>query len=111
MIRSIATGDVQMGDWLKLLGKELIVSLLLGITMGVGVILIALFRSPEIIWVVSLTMVLTVITGSLIGLSLPFIFTKLKIDPATASAPLITSIADICGVVIYSSIATWYFGL
>jgi magnesium transporter len=111
MIRSIATGDVQMGDWLKLLGKELIVSLLLGITMGVGVILIALFRSPEIIWVVSLTMVLTVITGSLIGLSLPFIFTKLKIDPATASAPLITSIADICGVVIYFSIATWYFGL
>ncbi|HPW65815.1 MAG TPA: magnesium transporter [Salinivirgaceae bacterium] len=111
MIRSLATGDVKMNDWARLLGKELIVSLLLGITMGVGVVLIALFRSPEIILVVSLTMVLTVITGSLIGLLLPFVFTKFKLDPATASAPLITSIADICGVMIYFSIATWYFGL
>jgi magnesium transporter len=56
-------------------------------------------------------MVLSVMTGSLIGMLMPFIFTKLKIDPATASAPLITSIADISGVVIYFSIASWYFGM
>jgi magnesium transporter len=56
-------------------------------------------------------MVLTVMSGSLIGLTLPFVFTKLNIDPATASAPLITSLADILGVIIYFSIATWYFGL
>jgi magnesium transporter len=42
---------------------------------------------------------------------LPFVFTKFGIDPATASAPLITSIADISGVLIYFSIATWYLGL
>ena len=83
------------------------VSLFLGLTMAVGVAAIASFRSPEIIWVVSLTMILIVMTGSLIGMLLPFIFTKLKLDPATASAPLITSIADICGVLIYFSVATW----
>jgi magnesium transporter len=55
-------------------------------------------------------MVLTVLNGRLIGLLLPFAFTKLKLDPATASAQLITSIDDISGVVIYFSIASWYFG-
>lgn len=109
MIRSLAIGDVKMADWYRLISRELIVSLLLGLTMAVGVALVASFRAPEIIIVVSLTMVLIVMTGSVVGLLLPFIFTKLKIDPATASAPLITSIADICGVIIYFSIASWYF--
>ncbi|HDP55308.1 MAG TPA: magnesium transporter [Bacteroidetes bacterium] len=111
MIRSLATGEVERKDWLILVGKEFLVSLLLGVTMAIGVSLIASFRAPEIITVLSLTMTLTVIAGSLIGLLLPFIFTVLKLDPATASAPLITSIADIMGVLIYFSIATWYFGL
>lgn len=111
MIRSLAVGDVEITDWFRLLGKEFLVSLLLGVTMAVGVSLIASFRAPEIILVVALTMVLTVITGSLIGLLLPFIFTRINIDPATASAPLITSLADISGVLIYFSLATWILGL
>lgn len=110
MIRSLAIGDVKLSDWYKLIGKEIVVSFLLGTTMAIGVALVASFRAPEIIFVVSLTMILIVITGSLIGMLLPFVFTKIKLDPATASAPLITSIADICGVLIYFSIATWYFG-
>lgn len=109
MIRSLATGDVEMKDWIKLIGKELGVSLLLGVTMALGVSLVASFRAPEIVFVVASTMILTVMAGSLIGLTLPFIFTRLRLDPATASAPLITSIADITGVIIYFSIATWYF--
>jgi magnesium transporter len=42
---------------------------------------------------------------------LPFVLTRLGWDPATASAPLITSLADISGVLIYFSIATWLLGL
>jgi len=110
MIRSLAVGDVKMNDWIKLLGKEVFVSLLLGITMAGGVSLVASFRAPEVITVVAGTMILNVMAGSMIGLLLPFIFTKFKVDPATASAPLITSIADITGVMIYFSIASWYFG-
>ena len=72
--------------------------------------MVAGFRAPEVMIVVAITMILTVIVGSILGMLLPFIFTKLKVDPATASAPLITSIADISGVIIYFSIATWYFG-
>jgi len=111
MIRALAIGDVEIKDWLRLLGKEFFVSLLLGLTMAVGAALIASFRAPQIIFVVAVTMVLTVITGSLIGLLLPFIFTRLRLDPATASAPLITSLADISGVLIYFSVATWILGL
>ncbi|MCD8166629.1 MAG: magnesium transporter [Bacteroides sp.] len=110
MIRSLAVGDVEMKNWVRLLGKELIVSLLLGLTMAVGVSLIAAVRAPEVIFVVAATMVLTVMAGSMIGLVLPFIFTRLKLDPATASAPLITSLSDILGVLIYFSVASWYFG-
>jgi len=106
MIRSLAVGDVEMKDWFRLVGKEFLVSFMLGITMAAGVTLIASFRAPQIILIVSLTMVLTVMAGSVTGLVVPFIFTKLKIDPATASAPLITSIADIMGVLIYFSIAS-----
>lgn len=111
MIRSLAVGDVELKDWYKLIWKELLVSVLLGVTMAVAASLVASFRAPDIILVLFITMVLIVITGSLVGLLLPFIFTKLKLDPATASAPLITSIADICGVIIYFSVATWILGI
>ena len=110
MIRSLAMGDVKMADWGRLIGKELIVSLFLGLTMAVGVSIVASFRAPEVMFVVATTMILTVLMGSVVGLILPFVFTKLNLDPATASAPLITTIADISGVIIYFSIASWWLG-
>ncbi|MCB4960976.1 magnesium transporter, partial [Streptococcus mutans] len=83
-----------------------------GITMAAAVSVVGFMRGgAEIAVVVALTMTIVVMVGSLIGMSLPFIFNKLKLDPATASAPLITSIADIVGVLIYFSIAAWYLGL
>ena len=110
MIRYLALGEIQLSDWYKLIGRELLVSLLLGLTMAASVAAVASFRAPEVIIVVCIAMVINVMLGSLIGLLLPFIFTKLKVDPATASAPLVTSLADICGVLIYFSIASKYFG-
>ena len=106
MIRALAMGDVEIRDWTKLLGKEILVSLLLGLTMALGVSFVSAFRAPEIMLVLAVTMTLIVIVGSLIGMLLPFIFTRLKIDPATASAPLITSLADILGVLIYFTVAS-----
>ena len=111
MIRSLAIGDVKVSDWYKLIAKEVGVALLLGVTMALAVGLVASFRAPEVMVVVCVTMVIVVLVGSLIGLLLPFIFTRLRLDPATASAPLITSIADISGVIIYFSIASWYFNI
>jgi len=55
--------------------------------------------------------VLIVTVGSLIGMILPFILQRFKLDPATASAPLVTSIADASGVLIYFALATAILGL
>jgi magnesium transporter len=111
MVRALATGDVKRSDWFRLLGKEIGVAFLLGVTMAVGVAAIAAYRAPEILLVVSLTMTLIVLWGSVVGMLLPFVLTRIGRDPAAASAPLITSIADISGVLIYFSIATWYLGI
>jgi magnesium transporter len=107
MVRALATGDVMLGDWGRLVGREIGVALLLGIVMAAAVSLLGIIRGgPEIAAVVSLTMVCVVLVGSLVGMSLPFVLSLMKLDPATASAPLITSIADAVGVVIYFTVAT-----
>lgn len=111
MVRALATGDVVLRDWLRMLGREFGVALLLGLTMALAVSGIGIFRGgPDIALVVALSMVLIVLVGSLIGMSLPFLLSRFKLDPATASAPLITSIADASGVVIYLSIAVLILG-
>lgn len=107
MVRALATGDVQARHWFKLWGKELGVAIALGLTMGAAVWGIGLWRGgQEVAMVVALSMVAVVTVGSMVGMLLPFILTKMNLDPATASAPLITSIADISGILIYFSIAT-----
>ncbi len=109
MVRALATGDVELGDWLWLLGRELAVAVALGVTLAVGVSALGLLRGgPAVAVVVAATTVLVVILGSLTGMSLPFLLSRLGLDPAAASAPLVTSIADVFGVMIYLAIATWY---
>lgn len=112
MVRALATGEVVLRDWAGMLGRELVVAGLLGATMALAVMGLGLWRGgPEIALVVALSMQIVVIVGSLIGMSLPFLLSRLKLDPATASAPLITSIADAAGVLIYFAIATAVLGL
>lgn len=111
VVRGIATGDVQSRDWMRMAGKEFGVSLALALTMAAAVFIVGYFRGGAALGlVVALTMTIVVVVGSLVGLLLPFIFTRFDLDPATASAPLVTSIADITGVIIYFSIATWILG-
>jgi magnesium transporter len=112
MVRALATGTVRMKDWFRLLGKEIFIALGIGLIMAVAVSSIGFYRGGvEIAIIVSVTMVIVVLFGSLVGMSLPFGLQKLNLDPATASAPLVTSIADIGGVLIYLTLATWYLGL
>ncbi|EKT4486570.1 MULTISPECIES: magnesium transporter [Shewanella] len=106
MVRALATGEVVLKDWLSLLAKELFVAGLLGATMAIAVFTLGYWRGGDIALVVALTMQLVVIIGSLIGMSLPFLLSKFKLDPASASAPLVTSIADIIGVIVYFNVAT-----
>jgi magnesium transporter len=107
MVRALATGEVVIRDWSSMLARELAVAALLGVTMAAAVSVIGIYRGgPEIAAVVSASMILVVLVGSLVGMSLPFILSRLNMDPAMASAPLITSIADASGVIIYLYIAS-----
>lgn len=107
VIRAMALGTIQMRDWLKLLIRELFVAGALGITMGLGISFMGILRGRNltVASVVVIAMIVNVIVGSLIGILLPFIFTRFKKDPATASTPLITTLADIIGTGIYLGIA------
>ena len=107
MVRALAMGDVELGDWGRLLGKEIVVALALGLSMAGAVAIIGVVRGgPMIGLVVALTMITVVIVGSIIGTGMPFLLSRFNYDPATASTPLITSLADISGVLIYFAIAS-----
>ncbi|MWJ29229.1 magnesium transporter [Halomonas sp. ZH2S] len=107
MVRGMATGDVGIKDWGKLLGRELLVAGSLGITMAIAVTPIGIMRGGDAVAVVvALSMVIIVLFGSLLGMCLPFVLERFKVDPATASAPLVTTLIDASGVLIYFSIAT-----
>jgi magnesium transporter len=107
MVRGMATGEVKLADWGWIVGRELLVAGLLGLTMAVAVSAIGLVRTgTDITLVVAISMVLIVVVGSLIGILLPLLLTRLNMDPATASAPLVTSLCDVVGVLIYFGIAT-----
>lgn len=112
MVRALATGDVVMKDWLRLLWRECSVALALGVTMAVAVALLGALRGGwNVSIVVASSMLVIVLIGSLIGMSLPFMFSRLRMDPAVASGPLITSIADAAGVLVYFGIASVVLGL
>ncbi|EPC00740.1 magnesium transporter [Litchfieldella anticariensis FP35 = DSM 16096] len=107
MVRGMATGEVGLKDWGKLLGRELLVAGSLGVTMAVAVAPIGVLRGGEAVaMVVATSMVTIVLFGSLLGMCLPFLLNRLGWDPATASAPLVTTLIDASGVLIYFSIAT-----
>ncbi|ENW21870.1 magnesium transporter [Acinetobacter haemolyticus] len=107
MVRALATGDVQFRDWFYLLGRESLVALCLGGTMAIAVSLLGYVRGDALVaLVLAFSMVGIVLMGCLIGMSLPFILNRFGFDPASASAPLVTSICDAMGVLIYLFIAS-----
>ena len=107
MVRAIATGDAHLKDWFYLLGRESLVALCLGGTMAFAVSILGYIRGDEMVaLVLAISMMAIVLLGCLIGMSLPFILNKLGLDPASASAPLVTSICDATGVVVYLFVAS-----
>jgi magnesium transporter len=111
VIRSMALNEVRLTDYFRVAWREVRVAFGLGLSMAAAVFFLAWWRSGvDIAVVVSLAMVAIVVLGSLVGMSLPFILRKIGQDPAAASAPLVTSLADILGVLIYLGIASAMLG-
>ncbi len=107
VVRAIATGDVKLRKWFFTILKELSVGMFLGISMGLASWALGVTRGGfQVGVVVGLSMMAIVVVANIIGTALPFVLTKLKIDPAVASSPLITSIVDATGLLIYFGLAT-----
>ncbi|MEX0686393.1 MAG: magnesium transporter [Balneolales bacterium] len=107
MVRAIATGDIQLSQWLRTVGKEVFVGIALGVIMGIASWVLGYFYGGwKIGLIVGTSMVGIVLAANIIGTLLPFLMTKVNIDPAVASSPLITTIVDATGLLIYFSIAT-----
>ncbi len=107
VVRALATGDITPRDAGRLLARELMVGLLLGVLTAAAVFVLGWWRGGlPIAEIVALAMATIVVVSSVIGLMLPFLLSWLGFDPAMASAPLITTLADITGITIYFLIAS-----
>jgi magnesium transporter len=107
MVRALAIGDLDLVDWFKAVSKETFVGLILGVAMAlIAAVVSKLYGGDyQIATIVGLSMIAIVFVANAFGALLPFILSHLKIDPAAASSPLITSIMDVLGLMIYFSIA------
>lgn len=116
IIRALAVREVGLGDWWRVLHRELLNGLALGVLLGsLGVARVLLLPEqvrggPAGPWLlgatVALSLVAVVLFGSVLGGMLPFILRRLGFDPATASTPFIATLCDLAGTVIYFSVAS-----
>ena len=109
VIRALSLGEVEMGDILRIVWKELRVSVLCGVTMAVatfGKLLLIDRPSTMTAVVVSLTLVATIVTAKLVGCILPVLAKRVGFDPAVMASPFITTIVDALSLIIYFDIAT-----
>ena len=99
--------DVVKGSLLKRLFKELGLSLINGIILGLITILfgVAIDQPIELSLVISLSMLCVIVVAALIGTSIPIILEKKGIDPAIATGPFITTSNDIFGIFLFFYIA------
>jgi magnesium transporter len=110
VIRSMAVDTVKVAwnDIWFIVRRELLVAACLGATVAVLEVALAYFVKSvnlDIMVIVGATMLIVTVVGGLIGAALPFAARAVRIDPATLSSPLITSVMDLVGVSIYFSIA------
>ncbi|HRT62890.1 MAG TPA: magnesium transporter [Syntrophales bacterium] len=107
MIRALATGDIREGQWFRALLREIGIGIFLGITMGVASWVLGFFKGDaRIAMIVSLSMVGIVVVSSILGVLFPLLLLRIRVDPAVASNPLIASVMDILGLVIYFAVAS-----
>ncbi|MEK3786571.1 magnesium transporter [Paenibacillus sp. FSL K6-1230] len=108
IVRGLASERLNRRKLWKLLLRELQVGVTIGACCGVLIFLIAyLWRGDMMLGlVVGISLFLTLIIGTMSGTVIPLLLNRLKVDPAVASGPLITTINDILSLFIYFSIAT-----
>ncbi len=120
VIRAMALGEVTLSDWWRVIRRELVTGLSLGVILGtVGLIRILAWQGVFHIYgehyllialTVAISLVGIVLWGSIAGSILPFILRRLGFDPASASTPFVATLVDVTGLIIYFSVANIVLG-
>jgi magnesium transporter len=116
VIQAMAVGDVTIGDWWRIMKREIISGLLLGGVLGIiGYTRVVVWHGifPEVYGehyqliglVLGITLLGIVLWGTLCGSMLPLLLKRLGADPAVSSAPFVATLVDVTGLVIYFSVA------
>lgn len=115
VIRALALGEFKLGAWWRVMRREVVVGLMLGMVLGViGFLRIAIWAQFTAIYgehwflvatTVGVALVGIVLWGSVMGSMLPLILKRLGLDPATSSAPFVATLVDVTGLLIYFSVA------
>jgi magnesium transporter len=113
VVRAMALGEVRAADWWLIMRREILTGLALGALLGtcvtIGVLVWAEAagkdHSLSVAAVVGLSVLGCVVFGTLTGSMLPFVLRRFGVDPASSSAPAVTTIVDVTGILIYFAIA------
>ena len=111
-ITALSTGDCRLGDWPRILRRELALGLLLGGLLAIPGYCLALVYAPTpaAALVIPLTVLGVVLMGTLVGSALPLLFRSFGLDPALMSNPFVSAIVDVVGLVLYMGIALIVLG-
>jgi magnesium transporter len=115
IIRAMSLQEIRLADWWRVFVRESFTGVALGICLAIlGFTRIMVWPNRETLFtkyyeqiaiVVAVSVVCVVSFGSIVGAMLPFILRRVKLDPAIASAPLVATLVDVSGLVIYFQVA------
>jgi len=112
-VRALATQDLSDANAWRVISRELMVGLLNGVAFAIitGAAAYVWFRVPGLGIVIGLAMICNLIAAAAGGILIPLTLHRLRIDPAVASSPFVTTVTDVVGFFSFLSIATLWFGL
>lgn len=113
IIRGIALDEIRFNDIFKVVVKEFKVSIMVGVVLAAanGVRILIMYHNATMALVIGLSLMVTIVVSKLIGCMLPLLAKKVNLDPAIMASPLITTLVDICSLLVYFNIATHIFNL
>jgi len=106
-VRAIATKDLTVGTIRRILGKETIVGLLNGVVFAIltGGVAAAWYGNPPLGFVVGGAMIINMLIAGMFGLIIPVVLWRLRVDPATSAAVLLTTVTDVIGFLAFLGLA------
>ena len=122
VIRAMALSEINLGDWYKVLRREILTSLTFGIILGIiGFVMVVTWHflshgqrfadhPMRLAFTLGFSVLGVVMWGTLVGGMLPFMLKRLNLDPATSSAPFVATLIDVTGLLIFFNVARLILG-